>query len=149
MGKEFSVGFVAKRCGIKVSTLHFYEQKGLIHSWRNQGNQRRYKPDVLRRVAIIKAAQKLGISLSDIKQAFSALPDKTTPNKQQWATMSASWQQALNEKISYMQRLRDSLDGCIGCGCLSMKSCPIYNPDDILAAKGPGPVILDANNLPD
>ena len=137
------MGFVAKRCGIKVSTLHFYEQKGLIHSCRNQGNQRLYKPDVIRRVAIIKAAQKLGISLTDIKQAFSGLPDKSTPNKNQWAAMSTAWRQALNDKISYMQRLRDSLDGCIGCGCLSMKSCPIYNPEDILASKGPGPVILD------
>jgi MerR family redox-sensitive transcriptional activator SoxR len=145
LNKKLGVGFVAKRCGINVSTLHFYEQKGLIYSNRNQGNQRRYKPDVIRRVAIIKAAQKLGIGLTDIKRAFSFLPDKATPNKRQWAAMSASWQQELNDKISYMQRLRDSLDGCIGCGCLSMQSCPIYNPEDILASKGPGPVILDAS----
>ncbi len=145
LNKKLGVGFVAKRCGVNVSTLHFYEQKGLIYSNRNQGNQRRYKPDVIRRVAIIKAAQKLGIGLTDIKRAFSVLPDKATPNKQQWAAMSASWQQTLNDKISYMQRLRDSLDGCIGCGCLSMQSCPIYNPEDILASKGPGPVILDAS----
>ena len=145
LNKKLGVGFVAKRCGVNVSTLHFYEQKGLIYSNRNQGNQRRYKPDVIRRVAIIKAAQKLGIGLTDIKRAFSVLPDKATPNKQQWAAMSASWQQALNDKISYMQRLRDSLDGCIGCGCLSMQSCPIYNPEDILASKGPGAVILDAS----
>jgi MerR family redox-sensitive transcriptional activator SoxR len=145
LNKKLGVGFVAKRCGVNVSTLHFYEQKGLIYSNRNQGNQRRYKPDVIRRVAIIKAAQKLGIGLTDIKRAFSVLPDKATPNKKQWAAMSASWQQGLNDKISYMQRLRDSLDGCIGCGCLSMQSCPIYNPEDILASKGPGPVILDAS----
>jgi MerR family redox-sensitive transcriptional activator SoxR len=143
LNKQLGVGFVAKRCGIKVSTLHFYEQKGLIHSWRNQGNQRRYKSDVLRRVAIIKAGQKVGISLTDIKQALSGLPDKATPNKKQWAAMSTAWQQELDAKISYMQRLRDSFEGCIGCGCLSMKSCPIYNPEDILANKGPGPVILD------
>ena len=145
LNKKLGVGFVVKRCGVNVSTLHFYEQKGLIYSNRNQGNQRRYKPDVIRRVAIIKAAQKLGIGLTDIKRAFSVLPDKATPNKQQWAAMSASWQQTLNDKISYMQRLRDSLDRCIGCGCLSMQSCPIYNPEDILASKGPGPVILDAS----
>ena len=145
LNKKLGVGFVAKRCGVNVSTLHFYEQKGLIYSNRNQGNQRRYKPDVIRRVAIIKAAQKLGIGLTDIKRAFSVLPDKATPNKQQWAAMSASWQQTLNDKISYMQRLRDSLDRCIGCGYLSMQSCPIYNPEDILASKGPGPVILDAS----
>ena len=99
--------------------------------------------DVIRRVAIIKAAQKLGICLTDINLALCALPDNATPNKAQWAAMSTAWQQTLNDKISYMQKLRDSLDGCIGCGCLSMKSCPIYNPDDILAKKGPGPVILD------
>jgi MerR family redox-sensitive transcriptional activator SoxR len=141
--KEYGVGYIAKRSGVKVSTLHFYEQKGLISSWRNQGNQRRYSADVLRRVSIIKAAQKLGMSLSEINDAFSKLPAKAAPNKAQWAAMSRSWQQQLNQKIGHMQRLRDSLDGCIGCGCLSMKSCPLYNPDDVLAAQGPGPVILD------
>ncbi|GAC13614.1 redox-sensitive transcriptional activator SoxR [Aliiglaciecola lipolytica] len=141
--RELSVGFVAKRCGVKVSTLHFYEQKELIKSWRNSGNQRRYKADVLRRVSVIKAAQKLGISLQDIKLAFASLPQSRTPNKQDWAALSRQWKQQLDTRIQRMQNLRDSLDGCIGCGCLSMKSCPIYNPNDELAPEGPGPVILE------
>lgn len=141
--KELSVGHVARRCGVNVSTLHFYEAKGLITCWRNQGNQRRYKPDVLRRVSIIKAAQKVGVSLEQIKLAFAALPDKRTPNKEDWARLSALWQSDLDARIQYLQRLRDSLNGCIGCGCLSMTRCPIYNPDDVLAEQGPGPVILD------
>jgi MerR family redox-sensitive transcriptional activator SoxR len=118
------VGKVAKRCGVKVSTLHFYEQKGLIHSVRNAGNQRRYKADVLRRVSVIKAAQKMGISLAAIKQAFSTLPDQRTLTTKDWQKLSSVWQADLNERIAYLQRLRDSLTGCIGCGCLSMKNCP-------------------------
>ena len=141
--KEFSVGQVAKRCGVKVSALHFYEQKGLIKSLRNQGNQRRYKPDVIRRVSIIKAAQKMGISLEEIKQEFSALPDNRTPTKRDWEKLSTGWQEGLNQKIRYLERLRDFMDGCIGCGCLSMQRCPIYNPQDELAEQGPGPVLLE------
>lgn len=140
---RLSVGQVAKRCGIKVSALHFYEEKGLIRSWRNQGNQRRYKPDVLRRISVIKAAQKIGITLANIQQIFSQLPDQRTPDKDDWARLSKQWQQQLNQRIAYMEKLRDSLTGCIGCGCLSMKNCPLYNPDDILAQEGSGPVILD------
>ena len=140
---NWSVGKVAKRCGVKVSTLHFYEQKGLIHSARNAGNQRRYKADVMRRVAVIKAAQKMGISLAAIKQAFATLPDQRTPTTKDWEKLSSVWQAELNERIAYLQRLRDSLTGCIGCGCLSMKNCPIYNEGDKLAAEGSGPVILE------
>jgi MerR family redox-sensitive transcriptional activator SoxR len=140
---NWTVGKVAQRCGVKVSTLHFYEQKGLIRSWRNAGNQRRYKADVLRRVSVIKAAQKMGISLEDIKQAFSTLPDQRTPTVNDWKQLSSRWQGELNARIAYLERLRDSLTGCIGCGCLSMKNCPIYNEGDKLAAQGSGPVILD------
>jgi len=139
----WTVGKVAARCGVKVSTLHFYEQKGLIHSWRNAGNQRRYKADVLRRVSVIKAAQKMGISLESIKQAFATLPDQRTPTANDWKKLSTVWQGELNARIAYLQRLRDSLTGCIGCGCLSMKNCPIYNEDDKLALEGSGPVILN------
>ncbi len=138
---NWTVGKVAQRCGVKVSTLHFYEQKGLIHSWRNAGNQRRYKPDVLRRVSVIKAAQKMGISLAAIKEAFANLPDRRTPTMgKDWEKLSAAWQAELDDRIAYLQRLRDSLTGCIGCGCLSMKKCPIYNQDDKLATEGSGPV---------
>jgi len=143
---NWSVGNVAKRCGIKVSTLHFYEQKGMIRSWRNPGNQRRYKPDVLRRVAVIKAAQKIGITLEAIKQAFATLPENRTPSTEDWQLLSTRWRDELNTRIAYMERLRDTLSGCIGCGCMSMKSCPIYNEDDKLAAQGQGPVILDRVN---
>ena len=139
----WTVGKVAQRCGVKVSTLHFYEQKGLIKSWRNAGNQRRYKADVLRRVSVIKAAQKMGISLASIKQAFATLPDERTPTANDWKKLSTGWQGELNARIAYLERLRDSLTGCIGCGCLSMKNCPIYNEDDKLAAEGSGPVILN------
>jgi MerR family redox-sensitive transcriptional activator SoxR len=139
----WTVGKVAQRCGVRVSTLHFYEQKGLIHSWRNSGNQRRYKADVLRRVAVIKAAQKMGISLGDIQKALASLPDARTPTAGDWQKLSASWREQLNARINYLERLRDSLTGCIGCGCLSMTNCPIYNPEDMLAEEGNGPVILD------
>ncbi len=140
---EFSVGDVARRCGVKVSALHFYEEKGLIKSWRNAGNQRRYQKDVFRRVSVIKAAQKVGVSLAQIKQAFASLPDNRTPTSDDWDKLAVSWQQELDKRIRYLQRLRDSLGGCIGCGCLSMKNCPIYNQDDKLAEQGPGPVLLD------
>jgi MerR family redox-sensitive transcriptional activator SoxR len=145
--RELSVGFVAKRCAVNVSTLHFYEKKGLISSWRNQGNQRRYKADVLRRVAVIKAAQKMGITLEQIKQAFMSLPNQRTPDKRDWEKLSKAWQQLLNERIMQLMTLRDSLSGCIGCGCLSLKSCPIYNPNDELAQQGSGAVILNRNSV--
>ena len=140
---NWTVGKVAKRCGVKVSTLHFYEQKGLIRSWRNTGNQRRYKADVLRRVAVIKAAQKVGISLDEIKRALATLPDNRTPTVQDWETLSQFWRDDLDGRIEYLQRMRDLFTGCIGCGCLSMTNCPIYNEGDKLAARGSGPVILD------
>ncbi|MEP1741649.1 MAG: redox-sensitive transcriptional activator SoxR [Kangiellaceae bacterium] len=143
---EWSVGRVASRCGVKISTLHFYEEKGLIQSWRNSGNQRRYKPDVLRRVAIIKAAQKMGISLESIKSAFATLPNNRTPSAKDWEKLSLGWRDELNARINYLERLRDSITGCIGCGCLSMKNCPIYNMDDKLAVEGSGPIILERMN---
>lgn len=139
----WSVGKVAKRCGIKVSTLHFYEQQGLIQSWRNAGNQRRYKADVLRRISVIKAAQKVGVSLEEIKQAFDSLPDNRTPTVEDWQQLSKYWQQMLDGRIAYLQTLRSNLAGCIGCGCLSMTNCPLYNPNDKLAELGNGPVILE------
>jgi MerR family redox-sensitive transcriptional activator SoxR len=140
---NWTVGRVAKRCGVKVSTLHFYEEKGLIRSWRNAGNQRRYKADVLRRISVIKAAQKMGIALEQIKQAFASLPDNRTPTASDWERLSTYWRDDLDARIAYLERLRDSLTGCIGCGCLSMKNCPIYNEDDKLSSEGSGPVILE------
>ncbi len=140
---EWTVGKVAQRCGVKVSTLHFYEQKGLIQSRRNAGNQRRYSSDVVRRVSVIKAAQKMGISLQAILHAFGTLPKQRTPTAKDWRKLSKNWQAELDGRIAYLQRLRDSLTGCIGCGCLSMKNCPIYNDNDKLAIEGDGPVLLE------
>ena len=140
-----SVGAVANRCGVKISTLHFYESKGLIHSSRNAGNQRRYNKEVLRRVSVIKAAQKLGISRAEIREQFEALPKNKAPTQKDWEKMSRRWQASLDERIAYMERLRDYMTGCIGCGCLSMKVCPLYNEEDKLAVRGPGPVILERN----
>ena len=136
-------GRVAQRCGVAVSTLHFYEEKGLIRSWRNAGNQRRYKAEVLRRISVIKAAQKMGISLEEIKQAMATLPDNRTPTARDWEKLSTHWREDLNERIAYLERLRDRLTGCIGCGCLSMKNCPIYNEGDKLGAEGSGAVFLE------
>ena len=141
--KAWTVGRVAERCGVRVSTLHFYEQRGLIQSWRSDGNQRRYNPVVLRRVAVIKAAQRMGVSLEDIRRAFDALPESRTPTARDWATLSRVWRDDLDARIAQLERLRDSLTGCIGCGCLSMANCPIYNADDHLAERGPGAVILE------
>ena len=140
---SWTVGRVAQRCGVKVSTLHFYEEKGLISSTRNAGNQRRYQADVVRRVSVIKAAQKMGISLASIKDAFAALPNQRTPTTADWARLSRAWQDELNARIAYLERLRDSLTGCIGCGCLSMKKCPLYNANDKLGEGRTGPVVLE------
>jgi MerR family redox-sensitive transcriptional activator SoxR len=144
VSKELTVGEIARRSGVAVSALHFYEAKGLIHSFRNPGNQRRYPREVLRRVAIIKVAQRLGIPLSGIREALAALPESRTPTAADWKRLSARWKADLNDRIARLTQLRDQLDGCIGCGCLSMQACPLRNPWDELGAQGPGPRLLDA-----
>lgn len=138
-----SVGKVAQRSGVNISTLHFYERKGLITSLRNAVNQRRYGKDVLRRVSVIKAAQKVGVSLEEIKQALDTLPNHRTPDTKDWEVLASHWREKLDQRIQYLQNLRDLLTGCIGCGCLSMKKCPMYNQDDKLASQGSGPILLD------
>jgi MerR family transcriptional regulator, redox-sensitive transcriptional activator SoxR len=143
ISKAMSVGEVAARSGVAVSTLHFYEAEGLIKSWRNSGNQRRYAREVLRRVAVIKVAQRTGITLAEIREALSTLPENLTPTGEDWKELSTRWRAHLNERIDRLTRLRDQLDGCIGCGCLSIDSCPLRNPWDRLAARGPGPQLLD------
>lgn len=132
-------GEVAHRAGVAVSALHFYEREGLIESERTAGNQRRYHRDVLRRISFIRVSQGLGISLAAISEAMATLPDEKVPTKADWARLSQRWRADLDARIDQLQRLRDNLDGCIGCGCLSLKSCSLYNPDDRLAANGPGP----------
>jgi MerR family redox-sensitive transcriptional activator SoxR len=145
---ELSVGEVAERSGVAVSAIHFYEAKGLIRSRRNQGNQRRYPRGILRRVAVIKVAQRIGIPLAAIREALATLPDGRTPTAADWRKFSAAWKQGLDDRIERLVRLRDSLTGCIGCGCLSMKACPLRNPGDALAGEGPGPRLLDPVDSP-
>jgi MerR family redox-sensitive transcriptional activator SoxR len=141
---EISVGEVAKRSGVKASALHFYEQKGLISSWRNQGNQRRYHRSVLRRVAVIKAAQQVGLSLEEIKQALEELPKHQAPNKEQWETMASHWHEQLEQKIQKLKALQSDLGSCIGCGCLSLENCALRNPEDVLGKEHAGSnLILD------
>lgn len=136
---ELSVGELAARSGVAVSALHFYEAKGLIASLRTAGNQRRYPRSVLRRVAVIKVAQRMGVPLAEIAQALQALPASRTPTAADWRRMSAQWREGLQERIRLLTQLRDQLDGCIGCGCLSLKECPLRNAQDMLADAGPGP----------
>ncbi|ARS49960.1 MULTISPECIES: redox-sensitive transcriptional activator SoxR [Pseudomonadaceae] len=143
--RPLSVGQVAERSGVAVSTLHFYETKGLIHSQRNAGNQRRYRRDVLRRVAIIKVAQRLGIPLADIGAALATLPCDHMPTAADWQQLSAQWQRDLNARIEQLTRLRDQLTGCIGCGCLSMQDCPLRNPRDELGEQGAGARLLETD----
>jgi MerR family redox-sensitive transcriptional activator SoxR len=140
---ELSVGEVAARCGVAVSAIHFYETKGLILGWRTRGNQRRYPREVLRRVSLVKVAQRLGISLASIKEALDSLPRGRTPTDQDWRKLSARWRADLDDRISKLTRLRDQLNGCIGCGCLSMKECPLRNPRDELSERGSGPQLLE------
>jgi MerR family redox-sensitive transcriptional activator SoxR len=140
---ELSVGQLAARSGVPVSTLHFYEAKGLISSRRTDGNQRRYTRDTLRRVAIIKVAQRTGMPLSKIAEALGALPARRTPTVKDWAALAQMWRADLDARIVQLERLRDQLDGCIGCGCLSIEACRLRNPDDVLAGEGPGARMLE------
>lgn len=141
--KELSVGYVAKRSGVAVSTLHYYESKGLIRSSRNEGNQRRFHKDVLRRVAVIKAAQRIGISLAGIQTAMETLPEQRSPTAKDWEKLSKHWRKELDERIAQLSQLRNELGECIGCGCLSLKACPLRNPDDTLGEDHQGAVFLD------
>ncbi|MDX3924717.1 MAG: redox-sensitive transcriptional activator SoxR [Shinella sp.] len=139
---ELSVGELANRAGVAVSTLHFYEAKGLISPRRTRGNQRRYPRNLLRRVAIIRIAQRAGISLAEIREALSALPAERTPNAADWQKLSSQWKDRLEERITALTQLRDEMAGCIGCGCLSLKECPLRNPRDELGRLSTGAVLL-------
>ena len=134
-----TIGDFAARSGVAPSALRYYEREGLIRSTRTGGNQRRYQRTELRRVAFIKVAQQVGVSLDEIREALAALPESRTPTKADWTRLSARWRKRLDERIQLMERLRDQLTGCIGCGCLSLKRCTLINPEDRLAAIGPGP----------
>lgn len=141
--RMMTVGEVAQRSGLPVSTIHFYESKGLIASTRNAGNQRRFAAITLRSIAIIKVAQRTGIPLEEIKQTLGDYPAGSKLTARQWRAMSLRWRNSLDKRIERLTRLRDELDGCIGCGCLSLKECPLRNPGDELAAQGPGARILE------
>lgn len=137
-----TVGEVAARAGVAVSALHFYEEKGLIRSERNSGNQRRYSREVLRVISLIKVAQRLGYSLEMIKETFAEIPTDKKPTNADWNRLTKKWESHLDEQIDLLTKLKSELKGCIGCGCLSMKECPLRNPNDKLAKKGPGPQLL-------
>ncbi|ANW20936.1 redox-sensitive transcriptional activator SoxR [Streptomyces clavuligerus] len=128
--KELTVGQLSARSGAAVSALHFYEAKGLISSRRTSGNQRRYTRDTLRRVAFVRAAQRVGIPLATIRDALAELPDERTPDREDWARLSRTWRRELEDRITQLHRLRDHLTECIGCGCLSLETCVLSNPDD-------------------
>lgn len=137
-----SIGEVAARTGVSHSALRFYEAEGLIATNRSTGSQRRYARSVLRRIAFIRVAQRVGLSLVEIRSALTMLPESRTPTKADWAQLSAAWRPRLDEQIAVLERLRDELSSCIGCGCLSLQACKLYNPDDVAADLGTGPRYL-------
>lgn len=139
MATTLSIGEMAERSGVPHSALRFYEAEGLLHPDRTEGGQRRYHRDELRRVAFIRIAQQLGLSLGDVRAALATLPDGRVPTARDWAQLSRSWRPMLDDRIRQLERLRDQLDSCIGCGCLSLSSCGLYNQGDEAAALGPGP----------
>jgi len=142
--RDLSVGDLARRSGVPVSTIHFYEAKGLIDGFRNSGNHRRYAPAMLRRVAIIRVAQRSGVPLAEIKKTLSVLPAGQAPTLRDWKKMSTLWKSMLQKRIEMLTQLRDQLNSCIGCGCLSLAECPLRNPDDIVGATHTGAAFLDA-----
>ncbi|KOV87220.1 redox-sensitive transcriptional activator SoxR [Nocardia sp. NRRL S-836] len=140
---ELTVGQLSARSGVPISALRFYERQNLISSRRTAGNQRRYSRDTLRRIALIRIAQRVGISLAEIREMLSSLPDDRVPSRVDWQRMSAQWRAELDERIRRLQQLRDEFTECVGCGCLSIDRCLLANPDDVLGLQGPGPRRLD------
>lgn len=138
-----TIGEVAERTGMATSALRYWEDLGLIHARRTTGHQRRYERATIRRVSFVRAAQRVGLSLEEIARALATLPEERTPTSRDWARLSRAWRPRLDEQISRLERLRDQLDSCIGCGCLSLSTCALHNPDDALAVRGPGAVLLD------
>lgn len=136
---DLSVGEMAKRAGVPVSTLHFYEAEGLIESWRTSANHRRYDRRELRRVAITRIAQSVGVPLSEVKAVLNRIPRTKAVSAKAWSEAAAPWQAKLDERIELMTRLRDQMGYCIGCGCLSLENCPLYNGSDHLGENGSGP----------
>ena len=149
-GHEFlSIGETARRSGVATSALRFYETRGLINSRRGSGNQRLYDRATLRRIAIIRVAQTLGLSLAEIASAFESLPAGGNPTRRDWERLSTRWGKQLEQRIADLQNLRDRLGGCIGCGCLSLTHCALYNAGDSAASLGTGPRYLLGDTPPD
>ncbi|HUB70176.1 MAG TPA: redox-sensitive transcriptional activator SoxR [Acidimicrobiales bacterium] len=144
-----SIGEVAERAGVATSALRFYERQGLISSQRTSGGQRRYRREVLRRVAFVRAAERVGLSLAEVRAALGQLPAGRTPNKEDWARLSLRWREELDRRIVLLEGLRDQLSSCIGCGCLSLRACALYNPGDRAAGLGSGPRYLLGNSFAD
>lgn len=136
---DLSVGEMARRAGVPVSTLHFYEAEGLIESWRTDANHRRYDRRELRRVAIVRVAQSVGIPLAEVKTVLDRIPRDKAVSAAAWAEAALPWRDLLTARIAVLERLRDQMRHCIGCGCLSVETCPLYNPDDALSLGGAGP----------
>jgi MerR family redox-sensitive transcriptional activator SoxR len=148
MRTGLTIGDLAKRTGLSVSAIRFYEAKGLIHPDRNSGGQRRFAGADIRRLSFVMIAQQLGLSITEIREALTALPNERTPTKRDWTCLSRSIRRRLDDQIAMMERLRDRLDGCIGCGCLSLKTCALYNPEDKAAQLGSGPrYVISAEKL--
>ena len=137
--RGLSIGFVAERTGLSVSAIRFYEEQGLVHPHRNAGGQRAFERSDIRRLSFVLIAQTLGFSIADIREALATLPENRTPTKADWTRISNRFGTVLDEKIAQMQALREKLDGCIGCGCLSLDTCRLYNPEDRAATLGKGP----------
>jgi MerR family transcriptional regulator, redox-sensitive transcriptional activator SoxR len=140
---HLTIGQLAECSGAATSAIRYYESQGLLTSTRTAGNQRRYPRATLRRLGFIRAAQRVGLSLEEIRDALATLPDERTPTKRDWERLSRHWRRRLDDQIERLERLRDRLDGCIGCGCLSLRACALNNPGDELAAEGPGAVELE------
>jgi MerR family redox-sensitive transcriptional activator SoxR len=140
---ELTIGELSERSGVATSAIRYYEDRGLVSSRRTTGNQRRYERAVLRRLAFIRTAQRVGLTLEEIEAALSTLPSGRTPTKADWTRLSRGWRPRLDAQIHQLERLRDTLASCIGCGCLSLRRCALSNPDDVVADRGPGAVLLE------
>jgi MerR family redox-sensitive transcriptional activator SoxR len=142
---ELTIGELSERSGVATSAIRYYEGRGLVSSRRTPGNQRRYERAMLRRLAFVRTAQRVGLTLEEVEEALATLPSNRTPTKADWTRLSRGWRPRLDEQIARLERLRDTLDSCIGCGCLSLRRCSLNNPGDVVATRGPGPVFLDGH----
>ncbi len=148
MDDELTIGEVARRTGVATSALRYYEDRGLISSSRTAGNQRRFPRSVIRTVSIIRAAQEVGLTLEEVADALASLPDRRTPTASDWSRLARGWREGLDRRIAELEALRDDLGDCIGCGCLSLRSCALFNPDDRAASAGTGARYLIGDERP-